>query len=125
MSCVSRALPDLHPAATRAAKHMQPHSLASQGHEGVRGKVLNLALTFTCHFRRWRTPHWGDVTGKCPGGLHARGDDPSMCESGLGAGRTAAAGDRWCGLVSGMWQFIITANVQIPIYRTAAVHVIG
>ena len=83
MSSVSRALPDLHPAATRAAKHMQPRSATSQGYEGVRGKVLNLALTFTCHFRRWRTPHRGDVTGKCPGGLRAGVNDPSTRESGF------------------------------------------
>ena len=44
MSCVSRALPDLHPAATRAAKHMQPRSTTAQGHEGVRGGSSKLSL---------------------------------------------------------------------------------
>ena len=40
MNCVSRASPDLHPSATRAAKHMQPPIPTSQGHEGGPGEII-------------------------------------------------------------------------------------
>ena len=54
--------------------------------EGVRGKSPVYALTFTCHFRLRRTPHWGAVARECPRRLYAaRVDDPSTRESGLSA----------------------------------------
>ncbi len=65
MSCVSRVMPDLHHAATRAAPYAAAFPTAG-GTEGVRGATRFFALTFTCHFRRWRTPHWGDVARECP-----------------------------------------------------------
>ena len=45
---------------------------AARKHEGVRGK-RHFTLTFTCHFRLRRTPHWGVVARECPRRLCARG----------------------------------------------------
>ncbi len=60
-------------AATRAARHMQPLFVP---HRRTRGENSFFALTFTCHFRRWRTPHWGDVARECPGGFARVGRCP-------------------------------------------------
>ena len=72
MSCVSRATPDLHHAATRAAQLCSRFSCLI-GARGVRGEALSFALTFTCHFCLRQTRHWGDVTRECPRRLCARG----------------------------------------------------
>ena len=84
MSCVSRASPTSplqrkikKASATRAAPQCSrvPHS-SNKG--GGPGESSTYALTFTCHFRLRRTPHWGAVARECPRRLCAtRFDVPS------------------------------------------------
>ena len=40
---------------------------------GAGGNRLLCDLTFTCHFRLRRTPHWGGMARECPRRLSARG----------------------------------------------------
>ena len=73
MSCVSRALPDLHPAATRAAKHMQPHTTTTPGHEGGRGGSSKLSLNIYLSLSPLANSPLGRRDKQMPPALCARG----------------------------------------------------
>ena len=66
--------------ATRAARQNSRSRNSKRARGGLRGESPFCNLTFTCHFRLRRTPHWGGVARECPRRLCSRVDDPSPRE---------------------------------------------